>query len=96
MATATTDQEGQFSISGLQGGMYQVVVGQEMKFYRMWAPDTAPPGARQSVPLVAGGQSARTGKLSSARIALLADEPLGLDRGGRHSDCGPHCRSQSR
>ena len=31
VATATTDANGQFSIRGLQGGMYQVVAGQGMK-----------------------------------------------------------------
>ena len=59
VATATTDANGQFSIRGLQGGMYQVVAGQGMKSYRLWAPDTAPPGARQSALLVAGGEVVR-------------------------------------
>jgi Carboxypeptidase regulatory-like domain len=59
VATTTTDQDGRFSIPGLQGGMYQVVAGQEMRLYRLWAPDTAPPGARQSVMLVAAGQVVR-------------------------------------
>jgi Carboxypeptidase regulatory-like domain len=59
VATATTDQQGQFSIRGLQGGVYQVVAGQGMKSFRLWAPDTAPPGAQQSALLVADGQSVR-------------------------------------
>ena len=59
VAAATTDQHGQFSIRGLQGGVYQVVAGQEINLYRMWAPDTAPPGARQSVLLVTAGQVVR-------------------------------------
>ena len=45
VATATTDEHGQFSIRGLQGGVYQVVAGQGMQLFRLWAADTAPPGA---------------------------------------------------
>jgi hypothetical protein len=59
VATATTDPQGEFSIRGLQGGMYQVVTGQGMQSFRLWAPETAPPGARQSALLVAGGETLR-------------------------------------
>lgn len=59
VATTTTDQNGQFSIRGLQGGVYQVASGQGMKLYRLWAPDTAPPGARQSALVVTGDQVVR-------------------------------------
>ena len=59
VATATTDQQGQFSMHGLQGGMYQVVAGQGMNNFRLWASDTAPPGARQSALLVSSDQIVR-------------------------------------
>jgi hypothetical protein len=59
MATTTTDQNGQFSLHGLQGGIYQIFAGQGMKNFRLWAPGTAPPAARQSALLVAGDQVVR-------------------------------------
>ena len=59
VATATTDHDGQFSIRGLQGGLYQVAVDQATKYYRLWAPETAPPAARQSALLVTGGRVVR-------------------------------------
>jgi hypothetical protein len=59
VATTTTDQQGQFSMRGLQGGMYQVVAGQGMQSFRLWAPGTAPPAARQSALVVASDQVVR-------------------------------------
>ncbi|HEX4145192.1 MAG TPA: carboxypeptidase-like regulatory domain-containing protein [Pirellulales bacterium] len=53
VATTTTDAQGQFSLRGLHGGVYQVVAGQGMKNVRLWAPGTAPPAARQSALVVA-------------------------------------------
>ena len=59
VATTTTDQTGQFSVHGLQGGMYQVVAGQGMKNFRLWAAGTAPPAARQSALVVSSEQVVR-------------------------------------
>jgi len=59
VGTTTTDQQGQFSLGGLHGGVYQVVAGQGMKNVRLWAPGTAPPAARQSALVVAGGEVVR-------------------------------------
>ena len=53
LATVLADQKGQFSIRGLQGGMYQVTVGSKMANYRLWAADTAPPNAQRSALLIA-------------------------------------------
>jgi hypothetical protein len=54
VATVLADQQGQFSIRGLQGGMYQVTAGSKMTNYRLWAADTAPPTAQRSALLVSG------------------------------------------
>jgi Carboxypeptidase regulatory-like domain len=59
VATTTTNQDGRFSIRGLQGGMYQVVSGENMKNYRLWAADTAPPTAQKSAMLVSSSQVVR-------------------------------------
>ncbi|HEX4145193.1 MAG TPA: carboxypeptidase-like regulatory domain-containing protein [Pirellulales bacterium] len=59
VATTATDEHGAFSFSGLQGGMYQVVSGQGTVSYRLWAPGTAPPSARQSALLMTGEEVVR-------------------------------------
>ena len=59
VATATTDAQGRFSIHGLQGGIYQVTAGENMKNLRLWAADTAPPSAQKSAMLVSGSQVVR-------------------------------------
>jgi hypothetical protein len=52
VTTATTNQEGQFEISGLRGGVYQFTTGESGITYRVWAPHTAPPAAHQVALLV--------------------------------------------
>lgn len=47
-----TDQHGDFSVRGLRGGMYQVVVGPTGRTVRAWAPNTAPPVARDALLVV--------------------------------------------
>ena len=54
VATVLADQQGQFSIRGMQGGMYQVTAGSKMTNYRLWAADTAPPTAQRSALLISG------------------------------------------
>jgi hypothetical protein len=54
VAGAVTDTDGQFRVSGLHGGVYQVVAGQTSTVYRLWAPQTAPPAARPAALLVSG------------------------------------------
>jgi hypothetical protein len=52
LTTVTTDREGQFEISGLRGGVYQLMAGDSVVNYRVWAPRTAPPAAQQFALLV--------------------------------------------
>jgi len=52
VTTASTNEEGQFEISGLKGGVYQLVTGESGVMYRVWAPRTAPPAAKQVALLV--------------------------------------------
>ncbi len=54
LVQATTDANGMLAVSGLQGGVYQLAVGQTVGSYRLWAPDTAPPAAKPGALLVEG------------------------------------------
>lgn len=54
LVQATTDANGMLAVSGLQGGVYQLAVGQTVGSYRLWAPGTAPPVAKSGALLVEG------------------------------------------
>lgn len=45
VVSAVTVSDGQFSVKGLQGGVYHVAAGQGQGSYRLWSPGTAPPAA---------------------------------------------------
>jgi hypothetical protein len=49
VARAKSTAEGQFSVQGLRGGVYQVAAGQGQGVYRLWATNTAPPSAQKDV-----------------------------------------------
>jgi hypothetical protein len=53
MATVT-DRSGNFTFTGLRGGTYQLVAGRTHGHFRLWAPGTAPPSARNGALLVVG------------------------------------------
>ncbi|MEM1305664.1 MAG: carboxypeptidase-like regulatory domain-containing protein [Planctomycetota bacterium] len=53
VARTTTDKNGVFAVKGLRGGQYQLVTSQGVVNYRLWAPKTAPPTARQAAMIVA-------------------------------------------
>ncbi|HYW78650.1 MAG TPA: carboxypeptidase-like regulatory domain-containing protein [Thermoguttaceae bacterium] len=59
VATTTTNRSGYFSVRGLQGGTYEITTGPSCGLYRLWAPGTAPPAARQGALIVVGGQQVR-------------------------------------
>ena len=59
VASTATDANGQFHVSGLRGGLYQVAVGQEVRVYRLWAARTAPPSAQPAALLVSGNEVVR-------------------------------------
>jgi hypothetical protein len=54
IAVAKTDAQGRFAVSGLRGGIYQVETTFGSQTYRLWAPNTAPPAARESILLTSG------------------------------------------
>jgi hypothetical protein len=59
VAAAVTDRQGSFAISGVRGGVYQLVTPQGRQIYRVWSSGMAPPSAQQGVLLVAPGQTVR-------------------------------------
>jgi len=54
VVTTATDANGIFAAQGLRGGQYQVLTPQGQALYRLWAPETAPPAATDSVVVVTG------------------------------------------
>ena len=65
VTAAMTDRLGNFSVSGLGGGTFEIVAGQARGIYRVWVPNTAPPQAQRGV-LIApqgGGVRAQGGPL---------------------------------
>lgn len=59
VAESRTDESGRFSVSGLRGGTYQLAINGSGSVVRAWAPNTAPPGAKQCVLIVTGQGIAR-------------------------------------
>lgn len=53
----TTDANGVFAAQGLRGGQYQINTESGQGFYRLWAENTAPPAATDSVVVVANQDS---------------------------------------
>ena len=56
VAALPTDRQGQFLITGLQGGLYQLMIGPQVKLLRLWAAETAPPQAKPYAVLVVDDQ----------------------------------------
>ncbi len=50
LVSTVSNENGNFGITNMSGGVYQIVAGDGQGVYRFWAPQTAPPGAQtQSV-----------------------------------------------
>jgi hypothetical protein len=64
IAHVRTDSNGRFLVRNLRGGLYEIATEQTAAAYRLWAPQTAPPAATDSVRIVSistvyRGQSGR-------------------------------------
>ena len=62
-----SDKDGDFLISGLSGGVYQVVTGDSVKICRLWVAGTAPPSANSAM-LVVGDSAAVRGQPGRKKI----------------------------
>jgi len=72
IASATTDDQGQFKLTGVRGGVYQIATAAGGGIYRLWAPGTAPPSAEQAALVVAGDDVVR-GQFGSGALGLLSN-----------------------
>jgi len=59
VARTTTDTNGVFAAKGLRGGQYELLTQESSGICRLWAPDTAPPAAKQTALVVAGDDVVR-------------------------------------
>lgn len=55
VASGITDAQGNFRISGLQTGVYEVIIGCRSEFIRVWDSESAPPMAHPSAKIVRDG-----------------------------------------
>lgn len=51
-AQAVTDHRGQFSVTGLSGGLYLLTTGSTQQLFRVWTTAAAPPQTRTAIVLV--------------------------------------------
>lgn len=58
VARCQTDNVGRFTIAGLQGGVVEIATTGSQKTCRLWAPQTAPPAARNGLLMVTGNEIA--------------------------------------
>lgn len=55
VASGITDAQGNFRVTGLQTGVYEVIIGYKSEFIRVWDADSAPPMANPSARIVRDG-----------------------------------------
>ena len=54
VAKTVSDNNGQFRVAGLRGGVHLVVAGQNSSAYRLWTSDAAPPNASTGTVVMPG------------------------------------------
>lgn len=70
VARTKTDENGVFAVAGMRGGQYQVVTDESSNSIRAWAPNTAPPTAREGSLIIVGDQVVRGNIADSPRWAI--------------------------
>lgn len=82
IAETTTNETGQFRVSGLRGGIYQIAHADGVAVFRVWKNGTAPKSARQNALVVVGTRQIRgqdgLGPLSMVEPATLAATVAGV------------------
>lgn len=81
IAQVRADRDGKFSVPGLKGGLYKISSRGQDAMFRLWAPNTAPPVAKQGVILVVGedvirGQYGDSPGPFTSMTRWVADHPL--------------------
>lgn len=77
LASTVTDKQGEFTFTGLRGGIYQVATADSNRLYRLWAAGTAPKSAGQVAQVIAG-QPVLRGQRTMGRMGQWLTSPLGL------------------
>ena len=72
IARLTTDNAGNFKVSSLKGGVYQVVAVGHQGIYRFWAPQTAPPSAQHQLVVISSKQDVVRGQFNAPPSNPLA------------------------
>jgi hypothetical protein len=85
VATTKTAADGSFAVTGLRGGIYEIVTAQGSAVYRLWAPRTAPPAATASALIVSedtvvrGAIGGFSPWILGAIVAAAVAIPLAMD-----------------
>ena len=66
VASGITDAQGNFRVTGLQTGVYEVIIGCKSEFIRVWDADSAPPMAKPSAQIVRDGHLQGNGGTTGA------------------------------
>jgi len=74
IAKSKTDQHGQFAVTGLKGGVYEVASGKTTGVYRVWQETVAPPAAKEQALLVLGqnGERGQFGSIGGGTLLIAA------------------------
>jgi len=86
VARAVTDDQGEYLIKGLAGGVYRVRVAAHEAIVRLWTSESAPPLAREQLDLNAGSQKSLEARGQGGERSTSDDggtvRRLGLDGNG--------------
>jgi hypothetical protein len=70
IAKTETAADGSFAVSGLNGGVYEIITARGNAVYRLWAPRTAPPAATAQALIVSGDTVVR-GAMGGSLVWIL-------------------------
>ncbi|MCA9119943.1 MAG: carboxypeptidase regulatory-like domain-containing protein [Planctomycetaceae bacterium] len=73
LTVTETDRDGQFVLTGLEPGVYELHLAEGGGAYRVWAPQTAPPAAEQAVLLVDDSRVVRGAHNGGGHFGWLAN-----------------------
>ncbi len=81
--TTQTNSQGAFALSGLKGGIWEITIGKQTAFYRIWSAEIAPPVAESNILMVKQspvirGQSEDTGMLAAFDAGTLFSVGAGI------------------
>jgi hypothetical protein len=95
VAKTTTNRSGRFAVSGVRGGVHQIVAGNSSTLTRIWSENTAPASAKSAALLVRGkvvrsqgcGESG-CGGCANGSCGTIMGGPVGCGEGCATGGCG--------